>query len=312
MKFGLDIAPTRFEPERLDVVGSARWAEDVGFDAVSLADHLVPYPPATPVDLPMPDVWVALGAVANATRRVALVPLVCNAALHHPLRLAKLAATLDSLSAGRVTFGIGAGGYRTEEVAMGRRLRWAERLGRLEESITAVRRLWNGQAVDFAGEHFSFTGQVSRPQPTGAMPVLVGGQSAGVMDIAARHADAVNFAFPSQARAATLATALWQRCEALGRDRSTLAVTVFERVFLAAKGASARSLWRRLGAPAVGGHPGIIGSAGEVVEHIERLAGIGVDMLFVSFADSESRMRFAESILPLYAGRETAARPGDA
>src|SRR5512134_3818600 len=140
---------------------SARWAdmragalaaEDAGFDGLWTWDHL--RDPDAAEGPGVPEAWTVLTALASATRRVTLGPLVLNVANRHPGVLANMAATLQDLSGGRLVLGLGAGGsratpYAAEQLALGQPVGSdTERRQRVVEAIEVLRRLWSGDASD--------------------------------------------------------------------------------------------------------------------------------------------------------------------
>ncbi len=163
----------------------ARKAEDLGFDILHVADHLVDmFPPLTP-----------LTAAAQATKRLRVGTLVLNNDFRHPAFVAREAATIDLLTGGRFELGLGAGHTADEYASAGIAFDSAPvRVTRLEESVGILRRLLSGEEVSFDGEHYSLEAQRSFPMPSQRpLPLLVGGNGRRVLSIAARHADIVGF-----------------------------------------------------------------------------------------------------------------------
>src|SRR5437870_12499833 len=125
-------------------------AEEAGFDGLWTWDHL--RDPDAEAGPGTPEAWTVLTALAEATRRISLGPLVLNVANRHPGVLANMAATLQAVSGGRLLLGLGAGGnrgtpYAAEQAAIGRSVeRDKVRAGRVGEAIGLIRRLWSGQA----------------------------------------------------------------------------------------------------------------------------------------------------------------------
>jgi alkanesulfonate monooxygenase SsuD/methylene tetrahydromethanopterin reductase-like flavin-dependent oxidoreductase (luciferase family) len=172
------------------VLDAARAADESGLDAVALWDH---YQSGRP-EWAYVAGWAAWGAIATATSRVRLVPMVVNV-LHHDLgRIAKETATLASLSAGRFELGVGAGDWPESFAAWGRPFPSAdERIVRLEESVHALRRLWTGEPVTFEGEQVRLDGATVTPPPPQPPRIVVGvGGSARVVRSAASYADELN------------------------------------------------------------------------------------------------------------------------
>jgi probable F420-dependent oxidoreductase len=162
------------------LVEQARRAEALGFDSVWAGD--------SPLTRPRADPLLLLSAVAAATRRVTLGTAVLLPALRHPILLAHQLATLDRLSDGRLIAGMGGGfpnaGTEAQFTAIG--VDFARRIGRLEESIEVMRRLWSGQEVSFTGRHFDFHGVTLAPGPVrpGGPPIWLAGGGAALRRVA--------------------------------------------------------------------------------------------------------------------------------
>ena len=170
---------------------SARWAdmraaalaaEAAGFDGLWIWDHL--RDPDGDGGPGVPEAWTVLSALAEVTRRVMLGPLVLNVANRHPGVLANMAATLQTISGGRLMLGLGAGGsrrtpYAVEQAAIGQAVdRDAVRAQRVVDAIALVRRLWTGESGFL------------RPEPP--PPIVVGGFGPRMAAIAGRHGDGFN------------------------------------------------------------------------------------------------------------------------
>ncbi|SFP75786.1 probable F420-dependent oxidoreductase, Rv2161c family [Actinomadura madurae] len=166
------------DPGRL--VAQARRAEELGLDSVWAGD--------SPVTRPRADPLMLLAAVAQATERVALGTAVLLPALRHPILLAHQLATLDRLSGGRVIAGMGAGfpmpATEAQFAAVG--VGFGRRVGRMEESIEAMRRLWTGDAVSYQGRHFAFSDVRIVPPPTspGGPPIWLAGSGTALPRVA--------------------------------------------------------------------------------------------------------------------------------
>ena len=160
----------------------ARRAEELGFEALSIADH--PGTTASP--------FVALAAAAQVTQRIQLTPSVINAGAWEPLALAAEVATLDVVSDGRTLLGIGAGHTPREWSQVGREFPTArQRLDHLEAVVSCVRRLLAGERVTFEkGSVCLNDAALEWPVPSrNNVPVLIGGNARGLVVLAAHHAD---------------------------------------------------------------------------------------------------------------------------
>jgi alkanesulfonate monooxygenase SsuD/methylene tetrahydromethanopterin reductase-like flavin-dependent oxidoreductase (luciferase family) len=169
---------------------AAAVADEEGIDAVGFWDH---YHSAQPEHGYVCG-WSAYGAIAAATSRVRLVPMVLNA-LHYEVGvLAKEASILSLVSAGRFELGIGAGDWPESFAAWGRPYPDGRtRLDSLEETVVALRRLWTGEAVQLEGEHVRLSGARCIPAPQSPPRVVVGvGSSARTLERALGFADEVN------------------------------------------------------------------------------------------------------------------------
>jgi probable F420-dependent oxidoreductase len=169
----------------------AQTAERAGFSTLWAPEHVVlldsyasryPYRddgtlPA-PADAPIPDPFLTLCTMASVTRTIRLATGICLVPEHNPLALAKVVATLDSLSEGRVVLGVGVGWLEEEFRALG--IPWERRAHRTREYIEAMRRLWGDSLSSYQGEFVNFENVRSFPKPVhGAdLPVFFGGESA--------------------------------------------------------------------------------------------------------------------------------------
>lgn len=187
MRVGVVLSPTG---QWDDIVRAAVRADEVGLDAVGLYDHYHSLKP----EWALVTGWTAYGALAMATTRVRLVPMVlCQP--HYDLGvLAKESSMLGIISGGRFELGIGAGDW-PESFA-----HWQmpfpdreTRFGTLAERIAALRLLWTGQPVDFDGTYVRLSGACCTPVPSSPPRVMVGaGESRRLIESAVSYADEIN------------------------------------------------------------------------------------------------------------------------
>ncbi len=166
----------------------AQLAEDLGFDGVTVSDHLA-FPYVTPgeypytddgelpfpLETPWPDAAVLLGALAACTTRLRFLTSVYLPALRHPIITAKAIGTAAVVSRGRISLGVGVGWMREEFETVG--VPYAERGTRTDETITALRALWRKGPVEHHGRFFSFGPILTEPVPDPPVPILIGGAS---------------------------------------------------------------------------------------------------------------------------------------
>jgi len=178
----------------------ARAADEAGFEAVAVSDHVVhprtiatPYPytadgaPRWQPFTDWPDPWVAIGAMAAATSRLRFLTSIYVLPLRNPLLVAKAVGTAAVLSGGRVTLGVGAGWMREEFVLMEQSFEGRGR--RMDEMIEVLRALWAGGWVEHHGEFYDFAPLEMSPAPPEPVPIWVGGLSAPALRRAARRGD---------------------------------------------------------------------------------------------------------------------------
>ena len=259
MKLGLHISNFTWPggplqlPAKLAEV--ARLAEDVGFDRLSVMDHVWQIHVIGPPEHEMLEAYTTLGYLAAQTQRMSLMTLVTGATYRAPGLLAKMVTTLDVLSGGRAWLGIGAAWNEDES----RRARFsfpplAERYERLEEILQICLQMWSDDDGPFDGEHYHLARTlnspqaISRPHP----PILIGGSGENkTLRLVARYAQACNI-FGSTDVAHKLEV-LRAHCETEGRSYDEIEKTVLYNFDVGEKGER----------------------AGQIVEDLRRLAALG-------------------------------------
>ncbi|MGZ8599265.1 MAG: LLM class flavin-dependent oxidoreductase [Actinomycetota bacterium] len=189
LRVGIQLPEVEREVRWPEYVAMARAAEDAGFDAVHLGDHLLHRGDERPERGPW-DAWSLLAAIAAVTERVRLGPLVACLAFHPPGVLARMGAAVDEISGGRFVLGVGAGWNRTEFEAFG--IPYDRRVERFEEAFGIVRRLLSGERVTLEGRHWRTSDAVLLPTPARRLPLMIGSTGERVLEIALPHVDAWN------------------------------------------------------------------------------------------------------------------------
>jgi probable F420-dependent oxidoreductase len=208
-----------------DVRAFALAAEAAGLDSVWMFDHFFNRRDDGTIQS-MYESWTILSAVAAVTDRILLGTCVMCASFRSPGLQAKMAATLDEVSGGRLILGIGAGWHDPEYEAFG--YPTDRRGSRYEETLAVVRRLLDGERVTFAGEFNQLREAVLAPAPSRRIPILVAGDGSRTLRLAGRYADAWNdngFGLPDE-RLHTVLRRLDEALEAEGRDPATLERTI--------------------------------------------------------------------------------------
>ena len=204
-------------------------AETSAWDSVWTWDHLLAI--FGPWEQPILEGWTTLTAVAAVTERVRIGLMVGANTFRNPGLTAKLATTLDHVSGGRAVLGIGGAWFEREHDAFGFDEEWGsgpgERLDRLEESVTLLRRLLDGERVTHDGRFYTMRDALCEPRPIQPhLPILIGGSGPRkTLRTAALHGDAWNTAGTLEFVSAALAT-LDEHCAAVGRDRSEIELSI--------------------------------------------------------------------------------------
>lgn len=200
-------------------------AEADGFDSIWLADHFMYRDPGAPTR-GVWECWTMLSALAEATRRIEIGPLVACTSFRNPAILAKMATAADEVSEGRLILGVGAGWNEPEYQAFG--LPFDHRVSRFEEALQILRPLLRDGHVDFAGRYYQARDCDDVPRgPRGeGPPLMVGGEGPRMLRLAAQYGDLWNTGYMGQPE--TMAGPLARieaACREVGRDPATLGVT---------------------------------------------------------------------------------------
>lgn len=200
LKFGVHL-PTHGEYGYKEVLKVSKAADELGFDTLWIGDHF--YLPRdfyekTGGDPNRPnklDAWTLLSAVSSQTRRIRLGARVSPLPFYKPGRLAKIVATVDIISGGRVNFGVGAGWFRDEAVSYG--IWWGkhgERISRMLEALEIILKLWTEEdKVTYKGRYYTVTEAPFWPKPLQKPhpPVWLGGSSNEIVNVAAKYGDGI-------------------------------------------------------------------------------------------------------------------------
>jgi probable F420-dependent oxidoreductase len=228
LRVGIQLPEVEREVRWPEYVAMARAAEDVGFDTLWLGDHLL-YRYGDGSTRGPWEVWTMLSALAASTSRIRLGPLVAATAFHVPPMLAKLAATVDEISGGRLILGLGAGWNETEFRAFG--FPFDHRISRFEEAFTIIRTLLREGAIDFDGRFFQARDCELRPKPArpGGPPLMVGSVGPRMLEITLPHVALWNVWYRdsdnSPAGLEPILQELEAACRKVGRDPASLEKT---------------------------------------------------------------------------------------
>lgn len=281
-----------------DTLATARHIEELGFDGFWFADHLMPNrADGTPDPGDALECWSVLAAVGALVPRVRLVSMVSPVTIHHPVVLAKRAATVDQVSGGRAVLGLGAGWQVNEHAAYGFELpEPGPRVARFEEAISVVHSLLHSSPARFEGTHYSLDDAPFAPAPVGPLPLLVGTGGPRMLRITARWAQEWN-TWGDPAEVGRRTDLFLAACEAVGRDPGTIRRSAQAIVILDGDESSPGYMAGRT----------IVGSPEQIADQLRAFAAIGVDEF--AFPDwnfgrsqterSEKIERIAAEVIPL-------------
>ncbi len=231
-----------------DFRAAALLAEAAGWDSVWTWDHLMAI--FGPWEQPILEGWTTLAAVGAVTDRIRLGLMVGANTFRNPGLTAKLATTLDNVTAGRAVLGIGGAWFEREHEAFGIP-EWGtgfgDRLDRLDESVMLIRRLLDGERFSHSGRYYRMTEALSAPRPVQAhLPILVGGSGPRkTLRTVALRADAWNTSGTIDEVREKLAI-LDEHCADVGRDRATIELTVSFPIVIRDEPAAADAAYRAL------------------------------------------------------------------
>jgi probable F420-dependent oxidoreductase len=270
---GVQLPEVEREVRWPELASIARRAEAVGFDSVWVGDHYLYRDDGRPERGPWV-AWTTLAGLAAVTEHVTLGPLVACAGFHAPAVLAKVAATVDEISGGRLVLGIGAGWNRAEFEAFG--IPFDRRASRFEEAFPVIAGLLAGERVTLEGEFVTASDAVLLPAPARRVPLMVGSTGERVLRAALPHADAWNTWFDVYGNSVQGFRALnaWVSDVAAGAGRDPAEVERSACVLVAIDGG-------RDERPSDPAAPHVSGSPGEVAAHLRALAQAGADEAIV-------------------------------
>jgi alkanesulfonate monooxygenase SsuD/methylene tetrahydromethanopterin reductase-like flavin-dependent oxidoreductase (luciferase family) len=290
-----------------DVLHRALRCEQLGIGSLWLYDHL--YGPGVP-EISSLEAWTLATALLSRTDRIRIGHLVLCNQFRHPAVLAKMASTLDHISAGRLQLGIGSGSIEDEHTRTG--LPWGtfvERSERLAETLEILSQAFSNGAIDFTGNHYTVRnmpiapGPVQQPRP----PIIVGGVGEKyTLPLVARYADVWNVPTYALGQLQHKLSVLRSICDDIGRDPATIVLSVEAVMALAPDEASLPSVReiaeKRFGAPGFGLHEGgLIGTPQAIVERLIELRELGFQQVVLfthDRASDETLELLASTVIP--------------
>ena len=304
IKFGVTLP--QFGANWAHVRDLALLADEVGWDSVWVADHFFGMAGGDPLEA-----WTEVSAVAALTRRVELGFLVLCNNYRPPALLAKMAATLDQISNGRLVMGYGAGWFAQEYEAYGYDFPdMRTRLAQLEEGLEILTRMWTEDAPTFTGQHYRIAEARCLPKPVRKPhpPILIGGGGEQVLlRLVARYADVWNNLGASHREVGHKMDVLRRHCARVGRPFEEIEISqqTVGAIGLAAGDArrETEAVLNEVGFLTGAPELCLTGTPTEIIERIRTNVAMGITSFVVSFARdaaADAMRLFAREVIPAF------------
>jgi F420-dependent oxidoreductase-like protein len=307
IRFGVQTPPQNVTFQKLHEIW--KLIDSLRFDTAWTFDHFFALGPDP--SGPCFEGWISLTALMADTSHVQGGVLVTGNTYRHPAVLAKMGATLDHTSRGRLIMGIGAAWFELEHRAYGIPFGTVgERIRRLDEAVDVIKMLWTEKQVTFEGRYYQLKNAYCEPKPLQQPKprIMIGGAGEKLMlRVVAKHADMWNtFGSPELFRQKV--SILGEHCAAIGRNVDDIEISWAGAAFITeskqAKEAMVKEIARAFGRTPEEMEPAtLIGSTTEVRERMQRFIDAGVTHFIVSAMppfDEQSLRRLAEEIMPGY------------
>jgi len=306
MKFGLRntsfVYPNGTGDIWADIKAHIQRAERDGFDSFWVMDHFYQLPTHGSEEEPFLDAWTVLPALAAVTSRIRLGAMVSPVGYRNPALLARMAASLDHISNGRLNFGFGAGGFKPEYQAYGFEFieKGSVRLEQMKEALQLILGLWAQPRFTFHGKYFHVEDAILEPKPMQKPhpPILIGGVGPKVtLRLIAEMGDACNLWGPP-AEFVKQHETLKRHCEDIGRDESTIEKTTYDLIVCASTEDALKIKIERLLSKGVEPWMALVGTPSQLIDVVGEYQRVGADHLCLDFAgnDPESYALFVDEV----------------
>jgi len=251
-------------------------------------------------DQPRVDGWTFLTYLAALFPRFRFGHLVLSQSYRNPALLAKMAASLQELTAGRYILGIGAGWLEEEYRAYGYEYpSGGVRVKQLAEAIQVIRALWTESPATFHGEHYRVEGAYCEPRPDPPIPIMVGTNGPKALRVVAQHADAWTWDGPWENVYQRPYETLRKHCEEIGRPFEEITLTCQLAVWFPEDPSTFEPTYEHSFYP--GQEFGILGpTPADAIPEIKRLVDVGVSHFQVALEDLRTLRLFADEVVPAF------------
>ena len=312
VEFGVQLWQEEFDYSGLK--RAWREIEDMGYDSVWIYDHF--YPVSCTTSRYILEAWTLLPSLALETNGIKFGVLVTCNSYRFPSLLAKIAATVDVISGGRLQFGIGVGWYKEEYDSYGIPFPDAKtRIEQLAEAMELMKIVWTQEKANFQGKYYTVRDLVSFPKPLQKPhpPIWIGGKGEKLLKVVAQHANYVNFPQCSVEDLLQRLEVLKRHCANVGRNFEAVGKTWYGMVIIADKEEAKRKalLWQENDANAEVRkmsfsdfkNNNIVGTPQQCVEKIQRYVDLGMTYFIphFPFAEDLKAIRiFMDEVVPAF------------
>jgi F420-dependent oxidoreductase-like protein len=288
-------------------------ADRLGFHSGWLFDHFFELPIFGSSHEPCLESWTVLSTLSSQTKSLRLGVTVLSVSYRNPAVLAKMSSTLDVISEGRLELGIGAGWAKNEHEAYGISFgKPRERVERLEEAVTIIKKMWTEENSSYQGKHYSINGAVCEPKPVQKPrpPIWIGGGGEKLtLKAVAKHADGCNFIGLSLEEYRHKIEVLNGHCNSVGRSISSMRKSWQGSVIIGRNVAEVKNKVQSavksgsVSSTDLESH-NVIGTPDQCIQRIREYVDIGVDRFMLSFPESATDLSglrlFGEKVLPSF------------
>jgi alkanesulfonate monooxygenase SsuD/methylene tetrahydromethanopterin reductase-like flavin-dependent oxidoreductase (luciferase family) len=265
------------------------------FSSLWVSDHLMTEPPYFRMD-----VWTELTWIAARYPGPMLGTIVLANSYRHPPLMAKMAASLQAFSRGRLILGYGAGWHEDEYRAYGYEFPSTRvRIQQMVEAVEIMRRMWTLSPASFRGKYYQIDRAYCEPRPDPQPILMIGGEGEKLtLRAVAQYADWWNSTLRPLDVLRHKLQVLEQHCRDVGRDFTSIRKTMTRTVFLAPDRSAAE---QRAGARLQSNQPPFAGEPAALVDHLDELVDLGFDMfqmVFAGFPDTTDMRLFVDKVLP--------------
>jgi len=266
------------------------------FSSLWFSDHLMTVEPFRM------ECWTELTWAAARFPGPLLGTIVMANSYRPPALMAKMAASLQAFSHGRLVLGYGAGWHETEYRAYGYPFpKASQRIAEMVEGIQVMRAMWTDAPASFKGRYYQIEDAYCEPRPEVPIPIMIGGDGEQLtLKAVAEHGDWWNALMRPIPVLQHKIAVLEDHCKAAGRDPSAIRKTITRTVYLKKSKAEAE---RWAGDKLKSENPPFVGEPAALVEHLQELAELGFDlfqMVFAGFPDTTDMKLFVEEVLPSF------------